>query len=175
MKTVGRSGLKDGLFAGWRYLANTERTPDPEFVLNKRAYQDATILVSGANFGCGSSREHAVWALSEFGIRAIIACSFGDIFYNNCIRNGILPIRLPHACITVLTNLPEGAQLTIDLSAQSVNYGADPLHFDIDDYGKRLLLEGLDPIGLTLKDKDLIERFQATDRESRPWIYDARS
>lgn len=175
MKTVGRTGLAEGLFAGWRYLPGTDRTPDPRFVLNSPACKEATVLVSGENFGCGSSREHAVWALAEYGIRTIIAASFGDIFYNNCIRNGVLPIRLPPSDIARLMHLPEGTGLTIDLPEQTVQAGSDLFHFDISVYGKRLLVEGLDPIGLTLKDKDLIARFQVADRKSRPWVYERTS
>lgn len=171
MKTVGRTGLSGGLFAGWRFIPDTDRIPDPDFVLNRPGCKDATILVSGENFGCGSSREHAVWALAEYGIRVVIAASFGDIFYNNCIRNGVLPIRLPQPEIARLFNLPEGTELTVDLPEQTVRAGKEAFHFDISHYGKRLLVEGLDPIGLTMKDKQLIENFQDTDRKSRPWVY----
>lgn len=171
MKTVDRTGLKNGLFAGWRYLPLADRQPNPDFVLNKPGYDRATILVAGENFGCGSSREHAVWALSEFGIRAVIASSFGDIFYNNCVRNGVLPVRLPGTDISALFCLSPGSEVSIDLPQQVVTYGNRKASFEIGAYAKRLLVEGLDPIGLTLKDKDRISAFQAADRITRPWIY----
>jgi len=171
IKSVGRTGLKDGLFAGWRYLAGSDRQPDPDFVLNRADYKDATILISGENFGCGSSREHAVWALSEYGIRAVIASSFGDIFYNNCVRNGILPVRLPMDHIQAMANLPAGTSLMLDLPDQTVTYARTVDDFEIGPYAKRLLVEGLDPIGLTLKDQDRINAFQAADSDQRPWIY----
>jgi 3-isopropylmalate/(R)-2-methylmalate dehydratase small subunit len=159
MKSTGRSGLADGLFAPWRYRDG--RTPDPDFVLNQMP--DAKILASGANFGCGSSREHAVWALAEFGIRAVIAESFAPIFHGNCIRNGILPIVLAKNAIAVLG----GQVVTIDLSAQTV--GGHP--FDIDPEAKKMLLEGLDAIDLTFKHADAIGAFHARDRIARPWVY----
>lgn len=171
IKSVGRTGLKDGLFAGWRYLANSARKPNPDFVLNRAGYENATILISGENFGCGSSREHAVWALSEYGIRAIIASSFGEIFYNNCIRNGVLPVRLSKEQIRAMANLPVGTSLMLDLPNQTVTYAGTVHNFEVGPYAKRLLVEGLDPIGLTLKDQDRITAFQDADRNQRPWIY----
>jgi 3-isopropylmalate/(R)-2-methylmalate dehydratase small subunit len=171
IKTVGRTGLKDGLFAGWRYLPSTDRQPNPDFVLNKPGYGGATVLVAGENFGCGSSREHAVWALSEFGIRAVIAASFGDIFYHNCIRNGVLPVSLSGADISALSRLAPGSEVRIDLPQQVVAFGDRQANFEIGTYAKRLLVEGLDPIGLTLRDKHRISAFQEADRKARPWIY----
>lgn len=171
MKTVNRSGLGDGLFAGWRYLQAGGRDPNPDFILNKPGYTDAGILVSGANFGCGSSREHAVWALAEFGIRAILAKSFGDIFYNNCTRNGILPIRLEPEQVDELAGHSEPKTLTLDLPRQVVLSGNREFPFEIGGYAKRLLMEGLDPISLTKTELPKIEAFQSDDRVARPWIY----
>lgn len=165
MKTTGRTGLADGLFAPWRYIAG--RDPDPAFVLNQPTYARAPILATGANFGCGSSREHAVWALAEFGIRAIIAPSFAPIFAANCIRNGLLPIVLPAAVIATLA----GYEVTIDLAAQTVCRD-DACHaFAIEAEAKDMLLEGLDAIDLTLKSGAAINAWTVADRAARPWIY----
>jgi len=162
MKSVSKLGLSDGLFAGWRYLTPGSRDKNPDFVLNQEEYKGAQILLSGQNFGCGSSREHAVWALHEYGIRAIIAESFGEIFYNNCIRNGILPIVLKGEEIKSLS--PE---VTIDLPAQTVNGNK----FEIPAGDKRMLVEGLDAIALTETHKDEIDAFYAKDKSERPWAY----
>jgi 3-isopropylmalate/(R)-2-methylmalate dehydratase small subunit len=161
MKSTGRTGLADGLFAPWRYTEG--RTPDPVFMLNQPAFADAQILASGANFGCGSSREHAVWALAEWGIRAVIAESFAPIFRNNCVRNGVLPVVLPRDAIAQLA----GQAVTIDLAAQTV----DRHSFDIDAEAKTMLLEGLDAIDLTLKHRESIARWTTQDRTARPWVY----
>ena len=176
MKFVSKTGLGQGLFAGWRYLSAAGREPNPDFVLNQPAYAGASVLLSGANFGCGSSREHAVWALKEFGIRALIAPSFGGIFRANCIRNGLLPVTLPEPAIDALHRAvapdPQQNKVTIDLVAQKVmspdgaEYG-----FAIDPLERQMLLEGLDPIALTAKLEDEINAFQARDRVDRPWIY----
>ena len=163
MKSTGKTGLAGGLFAPWRYSDANARTPDPDFVLNDARYTAAQILASGANFGCGSSREHAVWALAEYGIRSIIAESFAPIFYNNCIRNGLLPVTLPRDLIDGIA----GRTITIDLAAQT----ADGHHFDIDGEAKAMLLEGLDAIDLTLKHREAISAWQAKDRTARPWVY----
>jgi 3-isopropylmalate/(R)-2-methylmalate dehydratase small subunit len=171
MKTVNRTGLGDGLFAGWRYVEAGSRQPDPEFILNRPGYAQATVLLAGENFGCGSSREHAVWALWEYGIRAVVAKSFGDIFYNNCTRNGILPIRLEPAEVEEIASQAGPRSLTIDLPNQTVLSGNREYAFEIGGYAKRLLLEGLDPISLTKTDIGRIEAFQARDRVARPWIY----
>jgi len=160
MKSVSKTGLVGGMFAGQRYI--TGRTPNPDFVLNRPNYQDATILLSGTNFGCGSSREHAVWALKEYGFRAIIAQSFGEIFYNNCIRNGILPVQLSGNIIASL-----GHELIIDLDAQTV----DAHHFDIAKGDKYMLINGLDPIALTLENESDITAYFAKDSTLRPWLY----
>ena len=159
MKSTGRTGLADGLFAPWRYAG--ARTPDPAFVLN--AVPDAQILASGANFGCGSSREHAVWALAEWGIRAVIAESFAPIFRNNCIRNGVLPVVLAKDAIADIA----GHEVTIDLPAQVVA----GYRFEIDAEAKAMLVEGLDAIDLTLKHADAIAAFHQRDRDARPWVY----
>lgn len=163
MKSTGKTGLADGLFAAWRYADAATRTPDPGFVLNQPEFTGAQILLSGANFGCGSSREHAVWALAEFGIRCVIAESFAPIFYNNCIRNGILPAALDGNVIAGLA----GRMVTVDLVAQTV----DGHPFEIDAEARAMLLEGLDAIDLTLKHRDEIAAWQAQDRKARPWIY----
>ncbi len=174
MKTVSRKGLAEGLFAGWRYLKPGSREPVPGFVLNRLPH--VSILVSGENFGCGSSREHAAWALAEFGIRVVIAKSFGEIFFGNCILNGILPAILKPSDIDQLISLGDGAELSVDLETQTVtsrsvaNWRA---HFDISALQKAILIEGLDPIGLTLKDSPRIKAFLADDRLKRPWVYDA--
>ena len=163
MKSTGKTGLADGLFAAWRYIDPAARTPNPNFVLNQPEYLDAQILASGANFGCGSSREHAVWALAEYGISCVIAESFAPIFYNNCIRNGIAPIALPRTVICTLA----GGAATVDLAAQTVNGQV----FDIEAEAKKMLLEGLDAVDLTLKHRDAIAAWQDGDRAARPWIY----
>jgi 3-isopropylmalate/(R)-2-methylmalate dehydratase small subunit len=163
MRSTGKTGLKDGLFAPWRYIDAAERTPNPDFALNNPKYTGAQILLGGANFGCGSSREHAVWALAEYGFRAVIAESFAPIFRGNCVRNGVLPIVLPRPVIDSLA----GSHVDIDLSAQIAG-GHD---FEIDAEAKLMLLEGIDAIDLTLKHKETIANWQAADRIRRPWIY----
>ena len=163
MKSTGMTGLKDGLFAPWRYSDAEARTPNPDFVLNQAEFAGGRILASGANFGCGSSREHAVWALAEYGIACIVAESFAPIFYNNCIRNGVAPIVLPPAIIGALAS----RIATVDLEAQTVNGH----FFDIAGEAKTMLLEGLDAIDLTLKHREAITKWQTADRQQRPWIY----
>ena len=163
MTSTGKTGLAGGLFAPWRYSDVAKRVPDPEFVLNQPEYAAATILLGGANFGCGSSREHAVWALAEWGIRCIIAESFAPIFRGNCIHNGLLPLALPKAVIAGMA----GREVTIDLPTQLA--GGHP--FAIDAEAKSMLLEGLDAIDLTLKHRDAIAAWQAADRQQRPWVY----
>jgi 3-isopropylmalate/(R)-2-methylmalate dehydratase small subunit len=167
MKTTGRTGLADGLFAPWRYTDAAARLRDPSFVLNQRDAIGTRLLLAGQNFGCGSSREHAVWALAEFGIEAIIAPSFAPIFKGNCIRNGLLPVELPQAVVRGLS----WQMVSIDLAAQTVSAGGESWHFDIDPEAKAMLLEGLDAIDLTLKQRAAIEGFLARDRAARPWIY----
>jgi 3-isopropylmalate/(R)-2-methylmalate dehydratase small subunit len=167
MRSVSKSGLADGLFAGWRYRSADGREPDPDFVLNDPAYRGAQILLAGRNFGCGSSREHAAWALAEYGFRAIVAPSFNPIFRGNCVRNAILPIELD------ARELARARQpLTIDLPAQSVTDAAGQVsRFEIDTEAKAMLIGGLDAIELTLMRRDAIAAFRAADREKRPWAY----
>lgn len=167
MKTTGRTGLADGLFAPWRYTDVAARTPDPAFPLNRPEAQGAQILLGGANFGCGSSREHAAWALAEYGIRCVMAESFAPIFRGNCIRNGILPVALGRQVLESL-----GWQVVdVDLAAQTVRTGSDSHLFAIEDEPRLMLLEGLDAIALTLKSLPEIDAWTAADRASRPWIY----
>jgi 3-isopropylmalate/(R)-2-methylmalate dehydratase small subunit len=175
MKAVSKTGLAAGLFAGWRYTAIGGREPNPEFVLNQPAYAGAQILLAGENFGCGSSREHAVWALFEYGMRAVIAPSFAPIFYNNCVRNGIAPVRLAASEVAALAAHvavdPSRHRITVDLPAQSVSTGSLRYGFEIEDEAKQMLLEGLDAIDLTLKQRGVIDAFLRCDRSERPWIY----
>lgn len=167
MKTTGRTGLADGLFAPWRYSDAAARVRDPGFVLNQRDGIGTRLLLAGKNFGCGSSREHAVWALAEFGIEAVIAPSFAPIFKGNCVRNGLLPVELPEAVVRRLA----WQMVRIDLPTQTVSAGDESWHFDIDPEAKAMLLEGLDAIDLTLKLKDTIARWLGADRRARPWAY----
>ncbi len=171
MRSTGRDGLADGMFAPWRYDDADARIENPQFVLNQPAFRSATILLSGANFGCGSSREHAVWALAEWGIKAIIAESFAPIFHGNCIRNGILPITLPRDVIDGIAPGP----VTIDLSAQSVIGGGASHAFDIDAEAKQMLMKGLDAIDLTMEQDRAIGSWTMADRAARPWVYLAKA
>lgn len=167
MKSTGRTGLADGLFAPWRYSDAVARMPDPAFPLNQPQASGAQILLGGANFGCGSSREHAVWALAEYGIRCVIAESFAPIFRANCIRNGILPVPLERGTVDSL-----GWQtLDVDLTAQTVTAAGKSHVFAIEDEPRQMLLEGLDAIALTLKSLPEIDAWTAADRARRPWIY----
>ncbi|MEM6422970.1 MAG: 3-isopropylmalate dehydratase small subunit [Pseudomonadota bacterium] len=172
LKTIKRTGLGVNLFTEMRY--DEAGNENPDFVLNKPAYRSAEILVAGDNFGCGSSREHAPWALLDFGIRCVIAPSFADIFYNNCFKNGILPIRLPQEEVDKLMDDAErgaNARLTIDLEAQTIK-GPDggTIHFDIDPHQKHCLLNGLDDIALTLEQSDDIAAFEAGRAGQTPWL-----
>ncbi len=173
MKRVAKTGLADGLFANLRYkeAAAGGRTPDPDFVLNKPDAQGASILISGVNFGCGSSREHAVWALREFGFRVIIAESFGTIFFDNCIANGLLPVTLERTRISCLTDSASMPEITVDLVARKLSCGKTVLSFSIPETRRQMLLQGLSSIDVTLKDRDLIEEFIAADADVRPWLY----
>jgi 3-isopropylmalate/(R)-2-methylmalate dehydratase small subunit len=171
LKTIKRSGLGAALFYEMRFDEKGEEVP--EFVLNKPAYRKAQILVTGENFGCGSSREHAPWALLDFGIRCVIAPDFADIFYNNCFQNGILPIKLPQAEVDkLLDDASRGANatLTIDLEAQEIR-GPDGgvIRFEIEPFRKHRLLHGLDNIGLTLEKEQAIGAFEAKVAQARPW------
>jgi 3-isopropylmalate/(R)-2-methylmalate dehydratase small subunit len=171
LKTIKRTGLGKALFYELRYDQNGKENPD--FVLNKPAYRNAEILVAGENFGCGSSREHAPWALLDFGFRCVIAPDFADIFYNNCFQNGILAIKLPQEQVDKLMDDAErgaNATLSVDLEAQEIR-GPDGgvIHFDIDPFRKHCLLNGLDNIGLTLEKEQAIKAFESRDATARPW------
>ncbi|MBH1997674.1 MAG: 3-isopropylmalate dehydratase small subunit [Sphingomonadaceae bacterium] len=170
MKSTGKTGLADGLFAAWRYLKAGGRDPDPAFILNQPYYADAHILLGGSNFGCGSSREHAVWALAEYGISAVIAPSFAPIFAGNCTRNGIVPAPVPATAIAEIA--ADGGPVTVDLPSQTVSLAdGRSWPFEIGGEAKAMLLEGLDAIDLTFKHKADIAAFQAADRMARPWVY----
>src|SRR5687767_11672627 len=171
LKTIKRTGLSVGLFAEMRF--NEDGSENPDFVLNKPAYREAQILVAGDNFGCGSSREHAPWALLDFGIRCVISTSFADIFYNNCFKNGILPVTVsPEDLEKLMDDASRGANATIsvDLEAKEIR-GPDGgvIHFDIDPYNKHCLLNGLDGIGLTMEKAPKIAAFESRNQAERPW------
>jgi 3-isopropylmalate/(R)-2-methylmalate dehydratase small subunit len=172
LKTIKRTGLGKNLFDEMRYKDDGSENPD--FVLNKPAYRKAQILVAGDNFGCGSSREHAPWALLDFGIRCVISTSFADIFYNNCFKNGILPIKVsPEDLEKLMDDAERGANavVTVDLEAEEIR-GPDggTIPFEIDPFRRQCLLEGLDDIGLTLKKDTSIGSFEAKAAEARPWL-----
>lgn len=175
MKSVSKKGLADGLFAGWRYTEIGGREPTPGFVLNRPAYAAAQILIGGANFGCGSSREHAAWALAEYGFRAVIATSFNPIFRGNCVRNGIVPVELSEDAVRAIAALVEardGSELvTIDLETMRVVVADREWAFRIDDEARRMLLFGIDAIDLTLERGAEIAAFRVADRSLRPWAY----
>ena len=173
LKTIKRTGLSKGLFYELRF--DEAGRPKEGFVLDQPAYREAKILVAGANFGCGSSREHAPWALLDFGIRCVIAPSFADIFYNNCFKNGILPIALPQEQVDLLMDDAErgsNAVVSVDLESQTIT-GPDggELHFEIDPFRRHCLLNGLDDIGLTLEKQAAIDSFEDSQRISQPWLY----
>jgi 3-isopropylmalate/(R)-2-methylmalate dehydratase small subunit len=172
LKTIKRSGLGVALFDEMRYGDDGEENPD--FVLNQEPWRDAEILVTGANFGCGSSREHAPWAIKDFGIRCIIAPSYADIFYNNCFKNGILPVTLPQEQVDrLMEDAQQGgnARITVDLENQVI-VGADgtEYRFEIDPFKKHCLLEGLDDIGLTLERASEIDAYESRVAAERPWV-----
>jgi 3-isopropylmalate/(R)-2-methylmalate dehydratase small subunit len=182
LKSIKRSGFGVNLFDAWRYLDHgepgmdaTARRPNPQFVLNEPRYRGASILLARRNFGCGSSREHAPWALADYGFRALIAPSFADIFFNNCLKNGLLPIVLPDSAVDRLfadaAAFP-GYRLTIDLERQSVvnAEGSGGFGFDIDPFRKRCLLNGWDDIGLTLQHADEIRAFEEQRLREHPWL-----
>ena len=171
LKTIKRTGLSKGLFAEMRFKEDGSENPD--FVLNKPAYRKAQILVAGDNFGCGSSREHAPWALLDFGIRCVISTSFADIFYNNCFKNGILPVTVSHEDLEkLLDDASRGANatLTVDLEANEIR-GPDGgvVRFDLDAFKRHCLLNGLDDIGLTMEKAPAIAAYEKTTATSRPW------
>ena len=172
LKTIKRTGLGKSLFYEMRY--REDGTENPDFVLNRPAYRNAQILVAGDNFGCGSSREHAPWALRDFGISCVISTSFADIFYNNCFKNGILPVVVsPENLEKLMDDASRGANatITIDLPAQEIR-GPDggAVRFDIDAFQKHCLLNGLDDIGLTMEKAPAIDRFEGRMSEERPWV-----
>jgi 3-isopropylmalate/(R)-2-methylmalate dehydratase small subunit len=172
LKTIKRTGLGAGLFSEMRFKDDGSENPD--FVLNKPAYRHAQILVAGDNFGCGSSREHAPWALLDFGIRCVISTSFADIFYNNCFKNGVLPIKVtPEELEKLFEDADRGsnATLTVDLEAQEIR-GPDggTIKFDLDPFRKHCLLNGLDDIGLTMVKAKAIDDFETTAGAARPWM-----
>ncbi|MCM2440422.1 3-isopropylmalate dehydratase small subunit [Agrobacterium vitis] len=171
LKTIKRTGLGTGLFAEARY--HQDGSINPDFVLNKPAYQNAKILVAGDNFGCGSSREHAPWALLDFGIRCVISTSFADIFYNNCFKNGILPIVVSQENLEKLMDDAQrgsNAVLTVDLESQEIT-GPDggSISFEIDEFKRHCMLNGLDDIGLTMEKSSAIASFETSNAASRPW------
>ncbi len=182
LKSIKRTGFGPNLFDAWRYLDRGEpgqdcstRPLNPDFVLNQPRYQGASILLARENFGCGSSREHAPWALVDYGFRAIIAPSFADIFYNNCFKNGLLPIVLPAEAVDRLfreTEATEGYRLLVDLEAQSVTTpSGEAFRFEVDAERKHRLLEGLDDIGITLQHVDEIRAYEARRRAEAPWLF----
>ncbi len=179
LKSIKRTGFGDYLFDAWRFLDQgsigmtpNERQINHEFVLNLPEYQGASILLARDNFGCGSSREHAVWALKEFGFRAVIAPSFADIFFGNCFKNGVLPIELPAEVVSGLFDgVAAGLTLSIDLKAQTVTNGDQVYGFDIDPALKEKMLNGMDDIDLTLAEADLIRDFESGHRQRQPWLF----
>jgi 3-isopropylmalate/(R)-2-methylmalate dehydratase small subunit len=182
LKSVHRTGFGPNLFDDWRYLEPGEpgqdhgkRKPNPDFLLNKPRYRDAQILLARENFGCGSSREHAVWALADFGFRAVIAPSFADIFYNNCFKNGLLPVVLADEVVDGLFGAVAAAEsyrLDIDLEGQSVTTpNGKTHHFEVDPFRKHCLLNGLDEIGLTLQHADEIRDFETRWKARSPWLF----
>ena len=182
LKSIKRSGFGPNAFDEWRYLDHGEpgqdaskRVPNPDFVLNQPRYQGAAVLLTRDNFGCGSSREHAPWALEDYGFRALVGTTFADIFYNNCFKNGLLPIKLPAAEVDELfaqVQSTPGYKLRIDLDAQTVTRpDGKVLSFDVDPFRKYCLLNGFDDIGLTLRHADKIREFEAKRRIDRPWLF----
>jgi 3-isopropylmalate/(R)-2-methylmalate dehydratase small subunit len=182
LKSIKRSGFGPNAFDEWRYLDhgepgmdNSKRKINPEFVLNQSRYQGASVLLARENFGCGSSREHAPWALEDYGFRVIIAPSFADIFFNNCFKNGMLPIVLSADDVDNLfkeTEASEGYQLNIDLSAQTINTPSGKSYiFDVDAFRKHCLLNGLDDIGLTMQHQDAIKAFEKKHQVAQPWLF----
>lgn len=172
LKTIKRSGLGVNLFDEMRY--DREGNELPDFVLNQPAYRDTQILIAGDNFGCGSSREHAPWALLDFGIRCVISTSFADIFFNNCFKNGILPIALPQDVVDVLMEDAKkgaNARVIVDLENQTVSSSdGQSFHFDVDPFRKKCLLNGLDDIGLTMEKAPAIGEFETQMATARPWV-----
>lgn len=186
LKSIKRSGFGVNLFDEWRYLDagfpgqdSTTRQPNPEFVLNKPRYEGAQVLIAGENFGCGSSREHAVWALDDYGIRSVIAPGFADIFHNNSFKSGLLPIVLDKDIVAKLAaecDASEGYALAIDLVEQTVTTpGGEVFKFEVDSFRKHCLLNGFDDIELTLQQRFRIEEYETTRRQAAPWLFDGPS
>jgi len=182
LKSIKRSGFGPNLFDEWRYLDqgepgmdNSKRRLNPDFVLNQPRYRGARILLARENFGCGSSREHAPWALQDYGFRVIIAPSFADIFFNNCFKNGILPIVLDAQTVDGLFRdvaAEEGYQLTVDLDKQKIiKANGDTIDFEVENFRKHCLLNGLDDIGLTLQHVDAIKAYETRRRQEAPWLF----
>ena len=169
LKTIKRTGLGKSLFYEMRYDENGKVIED--FILNKEPYNKSRILLAGKNFGCGSSREHAPWALSDFGIKCVISSSFADIFFSNCFKNGILPIILDEEKIKELSEYANRKEeISIDLNEEKIIYGNNEIKFDVDSFKKKCLLEGLDDIALSLKKSDKIENFEKNLKNQKPWI-----
>ena len=169
LKTIKRTGLGKGLFYEMRYDEKGEIIED--FVLHKEPYNKSKILIAGKNFGCGSSREHAPWALLDFGIKCVISSSFADIFYNNCFKNGILPIRLDEKIILQLAEYSNRKkEIEVDLEEQVVKFGNEIVNFEVDGFKKKCLLEGLDDIALSMEKLNLVENFEKKIKEDRPWL-----
>ena len=181
LKSIKKFGFEDYLFDGWRYLdegklgiSKNDRNQNPDFILNKAPYDKATILLTRDNFGCGSSREHAVWALRDFGIKIVIASSFGDIFYNNCFKNGVLPIKLDKNKIEDLFQKmsDNSADLSVSLDSKKIFQNENELYsFDVEENLLERIIYGLDDVDMTLKDKDKILAFEQTRMKNTPWIF----
>jgi 3-isopropylmalate/(R)-2-methylmalate dehydratase small subunit len=181
LKSIKRTGFGPNLFDEWRYLDhgepgmdNSKRPLNPEFVLNDPRYRGASILLARENFGCGSSREHAPWALADYGFRVIIAPSFADIFFNNCFKNGLLPIALDNATVDRLFAMAQGEtalEITVDLESQKLVVNGEDIAFDVDSFRKHCLLEGLDDIGLTLQHVDAIRAYEEKRKQTAPWLF----
>ena len=169
LKTIKRTGLGKGLFYEMRYDEKGKIIED--FVLHKEPYNKSKILIAGKNFGCGSSREHAPWALLDFGIKCVISSSFADIFYNNCFKNGILPIRLDEKIILQLAEYSNRKkEIEVDLEEQAVKFGNEIVNFEVDGFKKKCLLEGLDDIAISMEKLNLVENFEKKVKEDRPWL-----
>ena len=180
LKSIKKFGFEDYLFDGWRYLddgklgvTKEQRKINEDFILNNAPYDQASILLTRDNFGCGSSREHAVWALRDFGIKTVIASSYGDIFYNNCFKNGVLPIKLSKEQIEELFSQTQDAtnEITVSLDAKKLTSAAVEYSFEVEDNLLERIIYGLDDVDITLQDKDVIREFEESRMKSKPWIY----
>ena len=180
LKSIKKFGFEDYLFDGWRYLddgklgiTKEQRQRNEDFILNNAPYDQASILLTRDNFGCGSSREHAVWALRDFGIKTVIASSFGDIFYNNCFKNGVLPIKLSKEQIEELFSQTQDTsnEITVSLDAKKLTIASVEYSFEVEDNLLERIIYGLDDVDITLQDKDVIKEFEDSRMKSKPWIY----